>query len=186
MTSELYPLASGLAHFAHDSPVAAVDIVAEDRGAVAAGCHRAVGDVEGYRVGKSVMRLLAVIDDLAHAVLAEAATAAEDLLGEVERVLQPDAAVAEIAAAFGEQPAAGRVVHVDPVAVGKRKEDVAQRIAGAGLLADAIGERLGLDLAPVDSGGVELGIIVPVLEDLEAGGRQRVGIAAQHGQIFLA
>ena len=94
--------------------------------------------------------------------------------------------MAEIAAALGEQPAAGRVVHVDPVAVGEREEDVAQRIAGAGLLADAVGERLGMDRAPVDRRRIELGVVVPALEDLEAGGRQRVGIAAQHRQVFLA
>src|SRR3984957_17146140 len=107
MTSELCPLASGLAHVAHDPPVAAVDVVPEDRRAVGAGRDRPVGDVERYRFGKRVVGLLALIDDLAHAVLVEAAAAAEDLLGEVEWVLQPDAAVAEIAAAFGEQPAAG-------------------------------------------------------------------------------
>src|SRR5207342_3583752 len=108
------------------------------------------------------------IDDLAHAFLAEAAAAVEDLLGEVERVLQADAAMAEIAATLGEQPAARRVVHVDAVAVGKREEDVAQRIVGAGLLADAVGERLGMDRAPVDRRRVELGVVVPALEDPEA------------------
>src|SRR5216683_5527483 len=104
-TSSIAPprarLTSRLAHFAHDPPVAAVDVVAEDGGTVGAGCHRAVGDVEGHRVGKRIVGLLAGIDDLAHVVLAEAAASAKNLFDEVERVLQADAAMAEIAAAFG-------------------------------------------------------------------------------------
>ncbi len=37
-----------------------------------------------------------------------------------------------------------------------------------------------MDRAPVDRRGVDLGVVVPVLEDLEAGGLQCVGVSPQH------
>src|SRR5439155_18642417 len=118
--------------------------------------------------------LLARGDHLLHAALVEARASLEHLLREIERVLQADAAVAEVAAALGEQPAARRVVHVDAVLVGEAEEDVAQRIAGTRLLAEAVGEGLGMDAAPVDGRRVELRVVIaPAREELEASLRQR-------------
>ena len=62
---------------------------------------------------------------------------------------------------------------------GKREEDVAQRIAGPGILADAERERLGMDRVPVDRCRVELRVVVPAYENPEAGCLQRAGVAAQ-------
>src|SRR5437016_927199 len=91
-------LQSGLGHGVHDPAVATVDVVAERDLAVGAGRHGAVGHIKRHRLGKAVVRLLTGVDHLAHALLAEAAAATEHFLGEVERVLQADAAMTEIAA----------------------------------------------------------------------------------------
>ncbi len=95
--------------------------------------------------------------------------------------------MAEIAAAFGEQPARCRIVHVDPVAVLEREENVAQRVAGARLLAHPVGEGLGVDRVPVDRRRIDLRVVVaPAREDLEALIGERIGVAPQQREVFVA
>src|SRR5262245_29075784 len=112
-------LAARLGHRGDDAAVAAVDVVAEHGPAGAADADRAIGHVQGHRFGKAIVRLLPGRDHLLHLRLVEARAALEHLLCEIERVLQADAAVAEVATALGEQPAVRRVVHVDAVLVGE-------------------------------------------------------------------
>ena len=77
----------------------------------------------------------------------------EQRRGELHRVLHPHAAVAVGAVGAGEQRLRRRVVQVDVVLVGEEELDLAQRIAGAGALADA--EVVDVGRRPVDRRGVD-------------------------------
>ena len=71
------------------------------------------------------------------------------------RILEADAAVAEVALVLCEELLLRRVVEIDAVAVGKVELEVAERIGGPGALADVNAQLARCDGLPVDAVGVK-------------------------------
>src|SRR2546423_8514746 len=96
-----------------------------------------------------------LIERAYHRLTIPTASSFHQICGQVERLLDSDAAVAEVALRLFEQLVRRRIVQIDIVAIRKHKLDSAERVEASRFLIDPVMEVIGGDSRPVDGIGID-------------------------------
>jgi hypothetical protein len=111
-----------------------VQVAAELHGTVLVDPGGEVEDVDRQRMGK-IDGLVRARGDLLLKLLRRPLGTLQEIVREIHRSFQPDAAVAQVPLGFGEQVVGRRVVEVDVVLVREHELDLAERVVRSGPLA---------------------------------------------------
>ena len=97
----------------------------------------------------------ALIERACHRLAIPTASSFHQVRGQVEGLLDSDAAVAEVALRLFEQLVRRRIVQIDIVAIRKHELDSAERVEASRFLIDPVMEVIGGDSRPVDGIGID-------------------------------